>query len=114
MSIEPYWDRPTVERLLRAYSDGGRPGALVAFPDLRPAQVYCAIRRYADAPTGEPRPLMPRSEIHARIAAIPLAAFLDRAPIVPVHARTWVLTLGPGTPERQVRRLLRRSASGPR
>jgi len=56
MSIEPYWDRPTVERLLRAYSDGGRPGALAAFPDLRPAQVYCAIRRYADSPTGEPPP----------------------------------------------------------
>jgi hypothetical protein len=78
MSTEPYWDRPTVERLLRAYSDGGRPGALAAFPDLRPAQVYCAIRRYADAPIGEARPLMPRSEIHARIAAMPLAAFLDR------------------------------------
>ena len=71
MSAEPYWDRPTVERLLRAYSDGGRPGALAAFPDLRPAQVYCAIRRYADAPIGEPRPLMARSEIHARIAAMP-------------------------------------------
>jgi hypothetical protein len=44
------------------YSDVCWRGALAALPDLRPAQVYLAIRGYADAPTGEPRSLMSRSE----------------------------------------------------
>jgi hypothetical protein len=35
------------------------------------------IRRYLDAPIGAPRPLMSRTEIQARIAAMPLNAFLE-------------------------------------
>ncbi len=71
------WTDDMVERLRTAAASGGRPAARAAFPDLRTSQVDCAIRRYVNAPKGDPAPLMTRRAIWRRMDALPNSIFLD-------------------------------------
>ncbi len=72
------WTPDRVVALRAAYRKGGLRAAEAALPEFSPSAINNAVARYGSEDLGEPKPLLGRDAVRARIEAIPLGELCAR------------------------------------